>query len=41
MNEYLDRIYRWIWCLPHCKPGHCYCRRTCVCITQDEVPTRG
>jgi len=34
------------WCMttlfdyskPSCTPGKCYCKNTCVCITQDEVP---
>lgn len=31
----LDRAYRWLWRLPECKPGRCYCRRTCICLMQE------
>ena len=33
----LDRAYRWLWRLPECKPGHCYCRRTCICLIQEPL----
>ncbi|MEG2802913.1 hypothetical protein [Stenotrophomonas sp.] len=36
----LDSAYQRLWCLPHCVPGHCYCRRTCACVTQGEVQPR-
>lgn len=40
LDVLLDRAYRWLWRTPQCTPGHCYCRRTCVCLTQDEVQPR-
>lgn len=33
----LDRAYRWLWQLPECKPGRCYCRRTCLCLIQEPL----
>lgn len=33
----LDRAYRWLLRLPECKPGRCYCRRTCICLIQEPL----
>jgi hypothetical protein len=34
----MDRLYRWVWRLPECRAGHCYCRRGCVCMVVCESP---
>lgn len=36
MSALLDRIYRWFFRLPVCTPGNCYCRRTCICLIQEQ-----
>ena len=28
--DVLDLAYRWLWRLPECTPGDCFCRRTCL-----------
>lgn len=33
----LDRLYRWFYQLPECTPGHCCCRRTCICLIQEPL----
>lgn len=33
----LDRLYRWVYQLPECKPGRCCCRRTCICLIQERL----
>lgn len=33
----LDRLYRWLYRLPECKPGRCCCRRTCICLIQEPL----
>lgn len=35
MSAFLDRLYRWLFRLPVCIPGHCYCRRTCISLIQE------
>ncbi len=35
MSAFLDRLYRRFFRLPACTPGHCYCRRTCICLIQE------
>lgn len=36
MSDFLDRLYRWFWQVPECRPGHCYCRRSCECMVLPE-----
>ncbi len=33
----LDTLYLWVWRLPRCQPGHCYCRRACICLIQESA----
>lgn len=37
MSVFLDCLYRWVFCLPVCTPGSCYCRRTCICLIQEPA----
>lgn len=38
LAEIIDGLYAWLWRVPSCTPGNCYCRRTCECIVMDEEP---
>ena len=36
MSALLDRLYRWLWRVPECRPGACYCRRSCALMVLPE-----
>lgn len=30
-----DNNWERIWRVPPCRPGHCYCRTTCLCVAME------